>query len=539
MSDPYPLFVRDRFGGIDLTDDPAGETIRALDMVDCELEAGGSGLRSRLGFQRFNAVASSVLGTVGWPQALWPFYTQADGSRLIAASDSRIYALDGSGAIVHNFDIADSTTNYLPGAAAAFAQPGSEALYLKTVGEQAMRYMASGATPGFVRWTATILDDVTGAVLATGAPAPQGNGWAVWPGENRLLCFDLDNGGIGGATGPNHLPGGPDYCWISEPGKPETFREDSFELFTPGDGERLMAGCAWRDLVFLFKQRKFFVLTGVTVDAKGVPEYRWRAIDTGLGAIGRNAAVAGRDGVYFIGRRGIYRTTGEAPVLISQALTPLFDYMSAHPWYTGGYTMGAAYATFGDQSSRLWWADERLYVRLKGTFVLVWDSVEDEWFVWKIPTGVPPDATIDYAPFCTFRPNVNDRELLAVYPGRDIYRQSPSLDGVDKDAAGASRNVVWRYHTRFESFGDEHVKRVPGAFVDGYGSVQIARPVDYALSATSTSVMLPAASPPGQDYVHRAARGRRVATLLSGSGPSRVRRVSSRVAPPRTAPDDG
>jgi hypothetical protein len=113
-------------------------------------------------------------------------------------------------------------------------------------------------------------------------------------------------------------------------------RGRNFGDLTPGDGEQIMAAVTWRELVFIFKETKFFVLWGEGTASDGTPIFNFREVVNSVGLASKLAVAAGRDGVYFFNRRGVYRTTGGNPELLSDPISPLWtgnpaDYYRGQP----------------------------------------------------------------------------------------------------------------------------------------------------------------------------------------------------------------
>ena len=149
--------------------------------------------------------------------------------------------------------------------------------------------------------------------------------------SNRLIATAF-------GTQTNAGPGGaqttPSRVYFSNAGQPEIWETDgagapvrgrNYIDLTPGDGEKIMAAVAWRELVFIFKETKFFVLWGEgTNPTDGTPTFQVREVVNAIGLASPLAVAAGRDGVFFMNRRGVYQTSGGDPKLLSDVLSPMW-----------------------------------------------------------------------------------------------------------------------------------------------------------------------------------------------------------------------
>jgi hypothetical protein len=69
-----------------------------------------------------------------------------------------------------------------------------------------------------------------------------------------------------------------------QPRRPAARGRNFFDL-TPGDGEQIMAAVTWRELVFIFKETKFFVLWGEGTGADGTPTFQVREVVNAIGLV--------------------------------------------------------------------------------------------------------------------------------------------------------------------------------------------------------------------------------------------------------------
>jgi hypothetical protein len=189
--------------------------------------------------------------------------------------------------------------------------------------------------------------------------------------------------------------------YFSNPGQPECGRRTAqagrgrnFLDLTPGDGEQILAAVTWRELVFIFKETKFFVLWGESTAADGTRSSTSARSSTAP-ASRRKRCRVGRDGVYFLNRRGVYHTNGGDPELCQRPDRPVVD---RRP---GGLLPGLPdQPRRSSQLARMAWLNEQLFVAVptgnSSTFndrLLVYDTQHQWWTVYDIPRvradGVP------------------------------------------------------------------------------------------------------------------------------------------------------
>jgi hypothetical protein len=134
-------------------------------------------------------------------------------------------------------------------------------------------------------------------------------------------------------SGPGGTATNPSRVHFSNPGQPDVGdrrrklgRGRNFIDLTPGDGEQIQAAVTWRELVFIFKETKFFVMWGESTAADGTPVFNVREVVNSRWPwrTAKRSAV-GRDGVYFLNRRGVYHTNGGDPVLLSDRISTVVD----------------------------------------------------------------------------------------------------------------------------------------------------------------------------------------------------------------------
>lgn len=387
-----------RFGGLNLVDDPEEVgAIGSVDQLNIDIDKHGR-VRSRDGYNNLLSAASATR-----LDAIAAFYMSNGTKQLLVSSNvGNLYrAYSTAGAVVASVAAgnalweADFTRYGGPTGEVAYATSSATNPAIATpLANPVFRW--SGAAWAFV------------GTVGLGATTPLQ--LEVKADDNRLVgSFEASNSSRVG---------------FSNAGAPETWTATDYVDVTPGDGERITSLAAWRELVFVFKETKYFVFTTTSPSGTGTPIFNYRPVITGVGAIGRQCTITTPSGVYFLSRRGIYKTTGGDPTLVSRALDPIFR-GGASSTYTGGVLNHAAI-----WACRLMWHDERLYFAYPSGSsttadrILVFDPETDQWVLWNIGVGAMASFRIS-----------DSAELVFTYPTgtNDIGRMNSTFtddDGV-------------------------------------------------------------------------------------------------------------
>jgi hypothetical protein len=156
---------------------------------------------------------------------------------------------------------------------------------------------------------------------------------------------------------------------------------------TPGDGEQIMAAVTWRDLVFVFKESKYFVFYSESAQSNGTPIFNYRAVQSGVGLAAKQAICISRDGVYFMSRQGAYLTDGTKTTLISDKIKPIWD-QNAETYFQSNPINLAQIAL-----CRMAWHNEQVFIAYpSGTGTandrtLVYDTQHKWWSLWDTPAS--------------------------------------------------------------------------------------------------------------------------------------------------------
>jgi hypothetical protein len=359
---------------------------------------------------------------------------------------------------------------------------------------------------------------------------------AVQPIENRLVAAHTST------TNTSRV-------WFSDAGTPEVFGANNYVDLHPNDGETIQAMLAWGNLLFVFKQSKFFVFYGNSTNAAGDPIFNYRAIESGVGVVAYDAAAAAEDGVYFLSARGLYRTTGGPPQRVSEVLDPLFSQQYGAPITfnpTGATLTERPAALLGQMSGtiggpvvvagtrilftlRLWVGDNG------GTVTNVFPVYYRDTGQWSIWTSALVSGSFSLRPFAVQAEDDNAFEqpqVLWAGSGDDkIYRSSP---GATTDSGSA---IASHYRAGLYTVGNQPSQEavIRESVLDGTGTPTFGVSKDYAAVPTTgggakASVTL-GTSPAYGNGRHRVAqKGRRFSYEVSAtSGAWQVNQISHHV----------
>lgn len=428
----YRTAAQTRFsGGLNLRD--GADVVapdQAADLLNVIFLPQG-GVRQRDGYQQFNASALT-----NQPDSVSAHYESDGTKQLLVGNGNRIDALNTSGTSIANVA---PTAN--PQYFVRFAAPGSEHTLIANGTDTVRRWDGSAfSTPAYTGTT------------------PTGKFLAITGSDNRL---------VNARTSAN-----PDRVLFSDPGLPTTFGANNYVDLHPGSGEAITALVGWREYVFAFKESEFFVFYGTATTSTGAPEFSFRPV-SGAGSVG--AACAAPEGVYFLGRRGVYRTTGQSPTLISGALDPLFLGGSS-TFYTGGEA-----ATSQLANARLWWSQGRLYLAFATSTtnnrLAVYSPTEGWWTLFDLPV----------AAMTSFRPS-SDEELLFAYAsgGKNIGRYQEGsgklADALSTSGTGGTA-ISSRWRQGWVDYGSQDSKTIRQTKLWGEGQAMFGLARDYKLAA--------------------------------------------------------
>lgn len=456
----YQPVVIDRFGGLNLPEDPEQVGFgQALDMTNVDLDRRGR-LRTRDGYRHISTTGS--------------FYNNiaaahhTSGHHVLVGRSDDVDVLDQFGNVV-----ATDTNGGLSSVA--------------TINNAT--YIASGFLPGIRKY-----DGVTTISAPAGLTLAPSRFLAVQQPDNRLVAFD--------AAGP---------VYFSVPDDPETLNVGTdFVDISPGDGEAYTGVATWLNLLFVFKETKFAVFTGNTVDSVGGTVFNYRMVDTGVGVplnVGAPSPVAvGPDGVYFGNQLGVWRTTGGPAQLVSGDIDSVFRGTTGAEFtgLTAGTSLVPRAMTFLRQ---------RLYVVMQNSFtgapvnaMYVFDLDLGQWLRWNLPaldiTSAQPGSDVPAVWFTS----VNHVELLG---------------GVDD--AGAA--IPWSYSTGYSDLDSPEQKVIRQSAVWGSGTVTLKIASDHDALPAGNQMALGTAPAVRETLDRHAARGRFFRLGLSGSGPATVNRI--------------
>lgn len=381
------------------------------------------------------------------PDSMSP-YTSGSTRYLVVGGGNRLDSLNTSGV-----SAANATPTASPHFFAEFGSPGTDSLYCSNGTDEIRQLSATTfSTPDYEDETNT---DV----------APKSKYVAVW--KDRLVGAENTNS-TGFSTASNK-----DSVRFTDAGDPTTWTQNNYIQLSPGDGEPIMGVIAWRELLFVFKQTKFFVFYGTSVDSSGNPVFNYRPVVGGVGLASARALCAGRDGVYFMDRKGVYRTTGQEAEYVSENIEPIFLGDPA-PFFLGG-TLLASQIT----NCAMTITNERLYLGYTSTgttndYMLVYDIRYDWWELYDIYASC----------MATFRPSNTDTLAFG-------YSSGPNYVGIHEgvgwdsssNTTDAGASITSRWRSGWYDEGTPDVKTIRASRVTGEGRFSLSVTHDYEPSS--------------------------------------------------------
>jgi hypothetical protein len=339
-------FTVDSFGGLDVISSPfkVGAS-GAVEMLNVDLDVRGM-LRARDGYA--NHTSGAAANTY---RAL--YFAEPNtllGIRGGLAINCVIEAITSAGAV------ATSTTGSagVPSLSgfASIGTPSSTTTYIA----------CSGFGADVKTWDGSAF--ATASFTGSGTKPTTTDLLAAW--DNRLVATDIS------ALSAK--------VKFSNKGDATVFDTDDFEIPDAGDGLQNRALVAFGTYLLLFRDTKMFSFYDVSVDTDGGAVFNYNRFSHGNIGSWLGYAVA-NDAVYVLTTKGLYGTTGSAPLaLVSEMPSAIFpDVLAPIPSASTDY----AYAPGAAIDRRLFFA-----VPANGSSTLnrtlVYDQVTQSWLIWNI-----------------------------------------------------------------------------------------------------------------------------------------------------------
>lgn len=434
----YKAFQFPGFGaGMNLRDGvDVVEPSQAIDALNVLFTTRGS-VAQRSGYAKF----TTAEGTNRY-DSLSAFYKSDGTKQIVAGAGNRLEVLSSIGGVAASTILPSANPHFFQ----RFGGPTGEHIYIANGVDTVRRWDGSSfSTPTYSGVT------------------PNGKFLGLSSTDNRLA-----NARFTGSVAGNN----PSTVRFSMEGDPLTWTATHYEDLTPGDGEEITGIASWRDLVFVFKQSKFFVFYGQSVDDDGDPVFNYRPVDAGVGLVSPRALAVSEQGVYFLDRTGLYFTAGGQPERVSDIIEPIFK-GAPSVYYTGGVL------NFGSLSqATMIYHDERLWfsfpadVSSTNNRQLVFDPHERWWSLTDLPAG----------PMINFRP-ASVEELVFGYAsgtkhlGRWVEGTYTADDMATDGTGGVAISSRWQ--SGWFNYDQPVVKTIREAHLSGYGLVTVNLFRDY------------------------------------------------------------
>lgn len=452
---PQPITYA-QYGGLVLNAPPdvVGPT-NAIDLLDVDWDARGV-LGSRMGAKEFTTKHPATN------------YDVIFGDRLTNATLGQAFALLArrGETLVRLNEAGEETAQSIAVSAGRmnFVQIGGGSIL------SPITYIANQEKP-VKKWDGAAFSEPTATVDGVAGKAmPTGHFIANWQdGANRLVVGNTTLTG-----GPNGAGGSPSHVFFSEPGQPEKYESTAFVELNPGDGEQICGIVEWGRQIFVFKETHVFVFYGIGSDEEGKPEFLFRTVNLGTRCIPQRGAcspnvVAGRDGVYFIGRDGIWVTSGGEPTLVTDALDLRADRREPRA------TLGGLAFPGWTQAKGIVYLDDCLYVGIPETAgegalpikrlfkidlrsgrVTLWKTELFALMVWGLGYDIPQRVFFSGAGankgIYRFTPETDEDPTVAMDP----YYESGYSDSSDPDEKTFAHTKIWGSGEVTVAFGEDY-----------------------------------------------------------------------------------
>jgi hypothetical protein len=454
-----PVPFRSFAGGLQLRDQPdVVDDSQCVDCLNVYFSERGA-LKQREGY---NKLSSSELTNRGG--SLEPYYKTDGTKQLLIGAGTRLEALATTGSIVASATgLTDGTWDF-----ARFGSPNSELAY------------AGQGTDTLRKWDGSSWTAPTATVDGTaGRAMPKAGCLAVVTPDNRLVA----SGFVAGSGGPNGTTSSPSHVYFSEAGDPEGWNSSNYVQLRPGDGERVMGVCAWRGHLFVFKETAFWVYAGTGTAQTGTPIFNFRGVETGVGLASKRALAVAEDGVYFMDRTGVYRTTGAEPQRVSELVSPIFE-GNPNLFYESDTLDHAAItaAAMGYWNRRILLAFPSGAATTNNR-LLVFDPTYNWWALWDIPAAALTGFRIGSTEELVFAYASGTKHI-----GRHVGRDNTYA--ADDMTAGAGGNAITaRWRSGWQNYGSGEVKAIRESKLWGGGQVTLRLYVDYESVASAEQAL--------------------------------------------------
>lgn len=444
-----PYIFNDFSGGLNLAAKP--DQIRANECVACnDVVFDDGAIRCRPGFDE--------LTTSDTTNAITTLFGNGISSHILAGCGTRIEAIE-------------RTTGATTASATGKTSAGVEGWYwgFTNYGTATTPYTFAGNGEN-------ILQTWNGSAWGTVANSPKAMALCVTPSSNRLVAtrFYTTSGGPSGGANTSS----PSHVYFSAAGDPTSWPTTNYVQIDPSDGEEIMGCVTWRDYVFVFKESRFYVFTAESTDADGNPVFNYRKVDNGVGLLGERALAIHETGVYFLDRKGLYVTTGDTPIKVSDAVDVAFEGLD-----TDFFTSLSFSRQGGEGRALVVWKDLVIFSggnTGSGTTTLVYDISNGWWSRWS--PALSPVAWTTSGGQGQYSRLFFSSSNNSGTNNKKVFEISPSY------TTDNGSTLAGDYTTGFTDFGIAENKRLRQIKLWGTGtSVTLAGYSDFDISATGST----------------------------------------------------
>lgn len=279
--------------------------------------------------------------------------------------------------------------------------------------------------------------------------------------------------------------------WFSDPGALMTFDSTNFIDFINEDSTDIVALEVLNDVLFIFKENTIY---GLYIEGEPV-DWVVRTFETGIGCVGRRAISVVDNIMYFISKRGIFRTDG---VNFDNIGTKVFNKLKAN----NSIVFNISGEDSKDIPSQVIQYDNRIIFVLPESIntarVFVYNFLLEVWTEWVTDNVTSDNVEIFQFAYDSVGEWQNDSTLYGVSPGNGVFLFDDNLCVDVIDVSDTLSNYIIKVIPKKFNFNTSRYKNLKflGIELKGFTvSAQLTAdnetPTNQSLLTSANSALIP------------------------------------------------